>query len=244
MGIYDRDYYRDDQQTTGFAALQMWSITIWLIVINIAVYVIDQASHGQLSDWGYFSQATAVNGLQIWRFITFQFLHDLNNLGHIFFNMLALYFFGPIVENYLGPRKYLAFYLICGIGGTLAYMVLNLAGFFSGGPETALVGASAGIFGVLVGAATVAPNVTVLMMMIIPMRLRTAAWVMVAIAAYTVFSNGFNAGGQASHLGGALVGLILIHNDRLLDFANFRRSRLKYGGRRASFRDWSKDLDR
>lgn len=242
MGIYDRDYIRTSGDRGGLADFRTWSVTTWLIVANVAVFLIDPLIDYPMAKWGYFSQDMAVTGLQIWRFITFQFLHA--NGQHILFNMIALYFFGPIVESYLGARKYLAFYLLSGVGGPLAYMLLNALGFFHDGAETPLVGASAGIFGVLIGAARVAPDVGVLMMMVVPMRLRTLAWVLVAIAAGTVLYQGRNAGGEAAHLGGAAVGLLLIQNDRWLDFFNFRCRHLKYGGRHVQVKDWSKDFNR
>jgi membrane associated rhomboid family serine protease len=80
-----------------------------------------------------------------------------------------------------------------------------------------LVGASAGIFGVLIAAAHVAPNAMIMMMFPpVPMRLRTLAWVFIAIAVYTVFTRGRNAGGEAAHLGGAIVGFLLMQGERIL----------------------------
>jgi membrane associated rhomboid family serine protease len=243
MGIYDRDYYRSPSGRGGFGTFDAWTVTTWLIAVNVAVFVLDLMLSHLLREWGFFSLFTAVYNYQVWRFITFQFLHE--NITHIFFNMLALYFFGPLVESYLGARRYLAFYLICGIGGALGYILLNSIGLLRDGPETALIGASAGIFGVLIGAAKIAPDARVMLMFPpVPMKLKTMAWVFIGIAVYTVFSNGYNAGGEAAHLGGAVVGFILIRKEGWLDFVNFRRSRMKYGGRRVAYKDWSKDLNR
>jgi rhomboid family protein len=243
MGIYDRDYYRRSPSWGGgFGSFEMWTVTTWLIVINVAVFLLDNLTHGLLSGWGYFSIAAAIYKLQVWRFISFQFLHA--GLEHIFFNMLALYFFGPMIESYLGPRRYLAFYLISGIGGGLGYVVLNYLGFLNDGPYTELIGASAGIFGILIAAARVAPDAQVMLLIPpIPMKLKTLAWIFLGIAAYTVLASGNNAGGQAAHLGGALVGYILIRNDQWLDFANRRWGRM-FHRRRMVYRDWHDDRDR
>jgi membrane associated rhomboid family serine protease len=237
MGIYDRDYIRTRTSRGGFGEMRMWSITTWLIVINIAVYLLDLLCSHQISELGYFSMTTAISEWQLWRFITFQFLHA--SPSHILFNMIGLYFFGPIVESYLGSRKYLVFYLISGIGGGLGYIALSLLGFLHDGPDTPLVGASAGIIGVIVGAARIAPDVRVMLLFPpIPLQLRTLAWICVGIAVYTVLTSGANAGGEAAHLGGALVGFLLIENQRLLNFADLRRrSRMRY-------RDWRNDMNR
>src|SRR5438128_207264 len=126
MGIYDRDYYRKSLPRGGFAHFTFWSVTTWLIVINIGVFMVDGAMHraatreydgtfgptivpmSPLTQWGYFSTEKAIYSGQIWRFITFQFLHE--SPGHLLYNMIALFFFGPIVEGQFGQRRFLAFY--------------------------------------------------------------------------------------------------------------------------------------
>jgi membrane associated rhomboid family serine protease len=94
-------------------------------------------------------------------------------------------------------------------------------------PYVPLVGASAGIFGVLIAAAFVAPNATIMLLFPpIPMQLRTFAWVLIAIAVFSVFTAGHNAGGEAAHLGGAAMGAALMSNPRVLnifDPATWRR---------------------
>src|SRR5579884_2398963 len=123
MGIYDRPYYNQSRGgNSAINTMRLWSVTTWLIVINIAVFVGDRFTNGLLTDWGYFSADTAIYHAQAWRFISFQFLHA--GLEHIFFNMLALYFFGPFIERYLGSTRYLAFYLLCGIAGAVMYLAL------------------------------------------------------------------------------------------------------------------------
>jgi membrane associated rhomboid family serine protease len=238
MGIYDRDYVRQGPRRSRFP-FGPQSVTIWLIAINVAVFLLDRiliiqtetpegpARYQLISTWCYFSVTTAVQHLQIWRFITFQFLHA--NFDHIVFNMLALYFFGPLVENYLGSRRFVPFYLLCGIGGALFYMVLLALHFRIGTPDVPLVGASAGIFGILIAAAMIAPNATVLFMMIFPMPLRTLAWLFIAFAVYQVLFAGHNAGGEAAHLGGAVVGWLLMQKPDLLDYLSFSsRRRFSY----------------
>ena len=139
--------------------------------------------------------------------------------------MFALFFFGPLIESYLGSRRYLAFYLLCGMAGPVAYIGLWATHVLIGSAWVPLVGASAGIFGVLIAGATVAPNSEVLIWGVLPMKLRTFAWVLLGIAVYTIFSAGHNAGGQAAHLGGAAAGYVLIRYRHLLDAFEFGRPR-------------------
>ncbi|HVU64785.1 MAG TPA: rhomboid family intramembrane serine protease, partial [Phycisphaerales bacterium] len=74
--------------------------------------------------FGHFSTGKAFFEFQVWRFLTFQFLHA--NIPHIVFNMLGLWFVGGLVEEYLGRKRYLAFYLACGFFGAVGYLILNL----------------------------------------------------------------------------------------------------------------------
>lgn len=216
MGIYDRDYYRTPPRRQ--LSLPMWSVTSWLIFLNIAVFFTDRVFlKGLLAGWGYFSATAAIDYLQVWRFITFQFLHA--DLGHLVFNMLSLYFFGRLVENYLGSRRYIAYYLLAGVGGAVLYLLLLYSRVLGYDPRIPMVGASAGIFGILLGAAYIAPNARVMMLFPpIPVKLRTLAWIFVGIAVYIILSHGRNAGGEAGHLGGAVVGYILIRRPYLLNF--------------------------
>lgn len=236
MGFADRPYARQSSARPDLVgAMRMWSVTTWLIVINIAVYVVDRVSDGLLANWGYFSAAAAIDNLQLWRFITFQFLHA--NISHIFFNMLALYFFGPMIEGYLGSRRYLAFYLLCGMAGAVMYLLLWGLGVLHEGAQTPLIGASAGIFGILVAAARIAPNTTVMLLFPpIPIKLKVLAWVMLGIAVVVVFSNGSNAGGEAAHLGGAALGAVLIMQPQWLNA--FSRWPSFRGRRRFFMDDW------
>jgi membrane associated rhomboid family serine protease len=174
-------------------------------------------------------------GLEFWRFIGFQFLHG--SLMHLIFNMIGLYFFGPLVERRLGSKRYLAFYLLCGIFGALMYLLLNLGGVAAASMmganvripgllfndvSTPLIGASAGVFGVLMAGAYIVPNATVLLFLILPMRLATLAYALVAIALFSVIVGRANAGGEAGHLGGAIAGFYFIrHPQHLHGFFDF-----------------------
>lgn len=183
-----------------------------------------------LESWGHFSKTMALHHGQVWRFVTFQFLHG--GLMHLAGNMLGIYFFGQMIEQYLGRRRFLAFYLLCGATGPIAYMLLQQLGVLIRDPYTPLIGASAGVFGILIAAAQIAPRQTVLLLFPpIPLQLKTMAYILLGLAAFTVFTRGPNAGGEAAHLGGAALGFYLIRNPRLLDWAERlgpRQVRMRY----------------
>lgn len=219
------------------------TISGWLVAINVAVYVwghilfpgqvqnvfnpstgkFIRVQESNVDSLLSFSYAQAIQQLQVWRFVTFQFVHA--NLFHIAGNMVALISLGPVVENYLGRRRFLAFYLLCGMVGPIGFLTLMAAAGSATYPaNSTLVGASAGVFGVLVGAAVIAPREWVqLLIPPTPVRLRTAAILMLGVAVWTVFAFGrdtrFNAGGEAAHLGGAVMGYWLIRRPDRLDWA-------------------------
>lgn len=230
--MYERNYYHARPQFGMGQQLSRHSIVFWLLAINIGVFILDAIflramtdsinggpPVGPLNSLGYFSATKAISEFQIWRFITFQFLHS--GIGHIFFNMLSLYFFGPMIERYLGSRRFLAFYLLCGVSGAVLYLILLASGQLVNEPWIPMVGASAGVFGTLIGGSVVAPNTRVMMLFPpIPISLRALAWIFVGFAAYNVFTTGPNAGGEAAHLGGAGLGFFLIRNPSMLNWTD------------------------
>ncbi|BAM04488.1 rhomboid family intramembrane serine protease [Phycisphaera mikurensis] len=200
-----------------------WTITTWLIVINAAVFLLAgifggsaRADGADPLRWGYFSVNKAIWGLEVWRFLTYQFLHA--DFFHILFNMIGLYFFGPLLERELGRRAFLAFYLLCGVSGAVIATVLGtLFGPTIMHPDAPLVGASGALFGILAAAAVRFPHLRVqLLIPPIPMSMRTMALVFLGIAALSVLVGSRNAGGEAAHLGGALLGFVLMKRPGLL----------------------------
>jgi membrane associated rhomboid family serine protease len=252
MGLYDREYIRIGPRSgSSLGSLRFISFNSWIIIVNVAVFVVQAFLPKYLTPfgpmdvvgiYGHFSTAQGFFHYEVWRLVTFQFLHA--NVTHLFFNMFGLWVFGGMVESYLGFKRYGAFYLVCGICGGLMYLLLNILGHLIGpvpgllvnNPATPLVGASAGVFGVIVACAFIAPNAIVqLIFPPIPLKMRTMAYGYVAIAAGSLILGSSNAGGEAAHLGGAIAGYFFVRNAHLLrDFFDvFDDSRRGKGGRRA-----------
>lgn len=292
MGIHDRDYIRQPQRRGAGGGFRLPSIamtaTMWLIIINVGVHVVDFAVQragfgstavlgayptsqnapsdrsdmevvpgaqerwsreypglierplrdkqtseqvameilkpmGPLKALGFFSTGKVVE-LQVWRFVTFQFLHA--DRMHLIFNMIGLFFFAPIAERYLGSRRlFVSFYLVCGMAGAALYLLLNLAGILLpfrvpgvlvNEVWVPLVGASAGVFGVLWAAAYIAGDARMYVMGVIPMKIRTGVILFTVIAFWNLVTDGNNAGGDAAHIGGAIAGFFFIRNPHIL----------------------------
>lgn len=145
---------------------------------------------------------------QPWSLFTYMFLHE--GVFHVLFNMLFLYWFGLLIHQFLGSRKLANLYILGGLfGGVFYLLIYNLAPYFSGSLDSSMMlGASAGVFAIVVGAATLSPNTTFFLLLLGPVKI-------VYIAAFYVvlsFANsiGANAGGEIAHLGGALLGYLYI----------------------------------
>jgi membrane associated rhomboid family serine protease len=217
MGIADRDYQRGDRREGGGLFSQLTPVVKWLLIINISIYFLDLFLNHPLRNFGAFAIQSAVFGGRIWEFITFQFLHG--SVGHVLFNSAGIFFFGPWMERWWGAQKFLIFYLLCGVGGAVFFTLLVFLGVLPGdGLQTPLVGASAGIYGILIGVAVIAPNLRVaLFFPPIELSMRQLAIAMLVISAGSILLKfGGNEGGEAGHLGGAIIGFLLMRYPQLL----------------------------
>jgi membrane associated rhomboid family serine protease len=191
-----------------------------LLAINILVYLILMVSRVFLTIGGgediyrnilsYLMMPASIPyfATQPWTIITYMFLHE--GFFHILFNMLFLYWFGLLVNEYLGSRKVVNLYILGGLTGGLFYLLIyNIAPLFSDQLGSALMlGASAGVYAIVVGAATLAPNTSFHLILLGPVKIKYIAifYVLVAFAN----SSGANAGGELAHLGGAALGFLYI----------------------------------
>ena len=183
-------------------------VVMRLLIINAAIFVLTFMSP-QINElfvrlFSVFPASPAMS-LQVWRWITYQFLHD--GFFHLFFNMLILYFFGPMLERMWGSKRFLIFYLTCGAMGGILYTVLARTGVL---PVGYLVGASGAIYGMLAAGAILFPNLKVLVAFIIPVPLCVLAPIMAAISFMIVVKGGGNAGGHAAHFAGMAAGAVYV----------------------------------
>ncbi|MBW3469005.1 rhomboid family protein [Arthrospiribacter ruber] len=146
--------------------------------------------------------------IQPWSLLTYMFFHE--GIFHILFNMLFLYWFGLLVHEYLGSRKLTNLYILGGIAGAVLYVVMyNISPYFSDVlANSRMLGASAGVYAIVVGAATLAPNTSFHLLLLGPVKIKYIAIFYVIIA--FVNSAGSNAGGELAHLGGAAMGFLYI----------------------------------
>ncbi len=160
-----------------------------LLIANVVVFFFQYTAPG-LADLFMFAPRAVL--FRPWTIVTYMFLHA--GFMHILFNMIGLYFFGPQVESRIGSRRFVQLYFISGISGALLS--------FAFAPRSAIVGASAAVFGVMLAFAIFWPRVQILIWGILPIEAR---WLVVITTVLALWSGlGGSRGGVAdfAHLGG------------------------------------------
>jgi len=179
-------------------------LTRALIIANVVIFLLEVAAQELLIEW--FALWPIGPGFAPWQIVTYSFLHG--NIFHLFFNMLALYMFGSDIERIFGQRRFLVFYLCCVLTAALAQLMVAT---LSGAPPYPTLGASGGVFGVLLAFALYFPRRIILLIFPpIPMP----AWLFVMLYGLVELYMGVT-GTQAgvahfAHLGGMLGGFVTI----------------------------------
>lgn len=161
------------------------------------------------SIWGYLMLWPLGEGSPFmpWQLLTYGFLHDPNGLNHILFNMFGLWMFGRDIERSMGAMRFLTYYLTCVIGaGIVQLVVATMTGSMS-----PTLGASGGVFGILLAYGMAFPNRTVMLLFPpIPMKAKYFVLIYGAMTLFFGFS-GYSPGvAHFAHLGGMLFGFGLI----------------------------------
>lgn len=197
---------------------------IWLVMINVLVFIADAILTGSARGdvlsprrWGAFS---LVESWQVWRVVTYQFLHG--DAWHLIGNLIFLWIFGQFMEMWWGSKRFLAFYLLCGVSGAVAFGLVSLVPAIAHtAPFVPLVGASASVFGLMVGSWMKFPKQELrffLMPFGITVQLLCGLYVFFNIL--QVLAGSYGAGSATAHLGGALFGWALIKWPNVLNFAD------------------------
>ncbi|MDZ7374878.1 MAG: rhomboid family intramembrane serine protease, partial [candidate division KSB1 bacterium] len=182
-----------------------------LLIVNGVVYVLQHVVGRSFVLTFGLVPALAVERLLLWQIVTYMFLHG--GIFHLLFNLFALWMFGSEVEAELGTRRFFRFYLLSGVGGALLYLLFRAHSYVP------VIGASAAIYGVLVGFAVLFPQrmVTLLLFLVLPVNLRAwqLAGLFVGISLLFGVTGTSDGVAHLAHLGGALVGYLFLAGGRL-----------------------------
>ncbi len=221
MGWQDRGYSQSgyggqpgSMMPGGFSLPRLTPMVKRLLIANVVVfvaqtvcrvggYVVSMSDYRLPWDWlqymGGFVHEWAILKGQIWRFVSYQYLHD--SAQHLLWNMVGLYFLGSLMERSWGSRKFFLLYTLFGIAGAALFTTLVGVDVLSSG---LMIGASGSILGLVGACAVAAPQVRVLVMFIFPVAIRTLAIIFAAFYVLSVMHS--QSGADACHLGGLAVG--------------------------------------
>ncbi|MDL2221442.1 rhomboid family intramembrane serine protease [Parabacteroides sp. OttesenSCG-928-N08] len=235
-----------NQNRTGFLS-SVPPVTANLIVINVLFWIASQVLPRVGIDLVELLglHFPGAKNFHLHQIVSYMFMHDTRSLGHVFFNMFAVYMFGRVLENVWGPKRFLLFYFVTGIGaGLMQELVwfINLSDVVLGGHDMinvngvqlmaksdflnlfVTVGASGAVFGILLAFGMLFPNVP-LYLMFIPIPIK-AKYFVVGYGLIELFLGVANFGGDTvahfAHLGGMLFGYFMIRYWRKKDARNGR----------------------
>src|ERR1700704_2210642 len=182
--------------------------TTALIVANVAMFLVEQAAPGLIGALALWPLGAGHGGsasFAPWQLVTYAFLHG--GMLHLAFNMFALYMFGGAIEQVFGTRRYLVYYFVCVVSAALTQMVFAAVS----GNFYPTVGASGGVFGLLLAYGMYFPNSRVMLIFPpIPMPARVFVLVYAAIELFLGVTGTQEGVAHFAHLGGMIGGYIML----------------------------------
>jgi membrane associated rhomboid family serine protease len=222
VGIYDRDYYRQ-QQRPGLSVRAPRTVVGIIIVINVAAWILDYLTGGRLDELMAVHVGTLTQPWLWWQYLTAGFAHA-PNVDHILFNMLGLYILGPDVEEVYGRKEFLRLYLVMVV---FASVVWNVANKLAGTPnEVMALGASGAIAGVVVLYALNFPHRTLLLMFVIPIPAWLFGVLMVGLDMWGASGHATTNIAYSMHLAGAA--FAFVYHQRRWNLSRLTASRLPW----------------
>lgn len=194
-------------------------IVFKLILANVFVYIIQMLTENSIIYYFGLIPIMVTEKLYIWQLFSYMFLHAPTTVFHIFFNMYALLIFGVSIEQAWGSRRFLYYYLFCGIGAGITIYLINLitggAGYYH-----PTIGASGAVFGLLLAFGVLYPNTELLLFFILPIKAKYLVIMYGLVELYLELFGRQSNISHLGHLGGLLFGIIyfLIFRKRALSF--------------------------
>jgi len=216
MGIYDRDYFQKDRRAASPLALVTSTAIGSLILVNVLCFIAQLIGQGNDPLGGPVTAFLAASPHDVFRghvykLLTANFAHATNNIWHIFWNMLFLYFFGKELEQIYGKRKFLALYLAAGVLSILAEVV---AQEIAGHSFVRVLGASGAVMAVVVLFTLFYPNHQILFFFFIPAPVWVLCVVYVGGDLYAVLQGTSGNIASFAHLAGAAFALLYRLHER------------------------------
>jgi rhomboid family protein len=180
-----------------------------LIAANVLVYLLQFLSGGAVDDLFALQPLQPIEGqphFHLWQIVTYAFLHSTENYWHLLFNMFGLWMFGTGIERYVGPRRLLVCYFASIVTAAIAQLTVPV---LFGAPPEATIGASGGVFGLILAYAVMFPKSKVAVYFIIPMPTWLFATLYAALELFQGVTGSQSGIAHFAHLGG-MVGSALV----------------------------------
>jgi membrane associated rhomboid family serine protease len=208
-----------------------------LIIANVAVFLLQAVTDGTFVAIFGLVPYLVWERLYIWQILTYQFLHG--GIFHVLFNMLALWMFGCDLERRWGSRFFLKYYTICVAGGA----ILNV--LFLPDQTVPSIGASAGIYGILLAYGLLYPDRVIYFYFLFPIKMKHFVMIIGAISLYSSMTATQSGIAHLAHLGGMAVGYLYLHWGNPWVWAGIYWDQYRLARRKRRFRviDGRKDDD-
>ena len=171
-----------------------------LVCANVAVFLLRILWPGPLDEFFGLTPILVLKKYYAWQVVTYSFLHG--NFWHLFFNMFALWMFGPVIESAWGTRAFIIYYMECVLGAALAQFFLA--------PYELVIGASGAIYGLLVAFGFLYPDAVIYLFFLFPFRAIQAVFLIAVITFIMALSSGGTKVAHFAHLGGLLTGVLVL----------------------------------
>jgi membrane associated rhomboid family serine protease len=184
-----------------------------LVGANVLLFLLAWAVPGVVAVFGLRPADVLLAG-RIWQIVTYMFLHG--NVGHLLFNMLALWMFGTELERLWGTRAFVRYYLIVGIAAAISTILVSWAFPFAARTfYTTTIGASGAIYGLLLAYGVLFPNQPIMLYFVFPIPAKYFVMILGAIALLMAVSDSGGGVAHITHLGGLVAGYLLLRGRRL-----------------------------
>ena len=182
-----------------------------IIIANVALYIVGLFVPAIFVYLGL-SPAAVLHDGWVWQLATYQFLHSPTSIGHILFNMLAVWMFGVELERRWGTVFFTKFYFVCGIGAAICTLLISLLPFEWAAPASVgtTIGASGAVYGLLLAWALIFPHRQILFMFLFPLPARVFVAIMGAVALFSALQSTGGPVANIAHLGGLVAGFLYL----------------------------------
>ncbi len=170
----------------------------------IVQHTVDQFIGGDLQGWLALVPSGFVVGHRFWQILTYPFLHA--DVMHLFLNLMMLAFIGGELEAVWGTARFVRFFFLCTTSAGALYLLLQLFVWGGAGLQMPMMGASGGIYGLLMAYGLIFGERVLLFMMLFPMKAKHFVWILAAVEFMSTVFSGRGGLSGAAHLGGMAAG--------------------------------------